>query len=160
MSKADDLSLLAMQAARMSTAAIAATMGWGLERATKRLQDLNGGAEPGEAVVVAFAPAAPGMSPSPVDALDEKPLGEGEALVLRSFSLRAGGYGADCLLGDGRRVFTVTGRDRQDPTTRIRVEQIEAADVFPPMPAAGEDAEPAAPQTGLVWRMARARADA
>ncbi len=143
----------------MSLASIAATMGWGLERTTKRLQLLNG-VEP-SAVVVAFAddPEPPvAASVKPVEPIDEKPIAPGEGLVLRSFALRYGGHGADCLLADGRRVFTVTGRDAQAPGKRIRVEQVPEADALPRQVEEGEEPQPQ--PAGFVWRMVKAKADA
>lgn len=143
----------------MSVASIAYTMGWGVDRTTKRLQLLNGCAP--EAVVVGFPddPEPPvAASVKPVQPIEEKPIGLGEGLVLRAFGLRFGGHGADCLLADGRRVFTVTGRDRIEPGKRIRVEQVPVADALPPQVEEGAEAAPT--PTGFVWRMVKAKADA
>ena len=130
----DDVSLLAMQAAGMAVASIASVMGWNVTRATRRLDFLN--AEP-----VAHEAAALDQAISPklraIAPVSEKPIPEGQGLVLRAFTVHPDGFGADCVLADGRRVFTVTGRDRQDPGSRIQV-------------------EPA----GDVWRMVEAAADA
>jgi len=123
-STADDVSLLAMQAARMSPASIALTMGWSEARTARRLRVLNGalptmmGPRPDETPAV--ADAEPEEEP-PED--DDTPVEPGQGLVTRAFAVLPSGYGADCRLSDGRRVFTLTGKNRQAPGRRIRVSQ-------------------------------------
>lgn len=127
MSIADDMSLMAMQAANMSPASIARIMGWSPARAAKRLAELA----PGAARLSRLAQAGAVVRPKPVEPIAERPIEAGVGLVLRTFMVWGGRQGAACLLGDGRQVFTVTGRARQDAGARIPVRQVEVGEVFP-----------------------------
>lgn len=127
MSTADDISLLAMQAARLSPASIALTMGWSEARTARRLRLLNGAVCPmsGSGQGAATPPVE---TPDPEDEPEEDdytPVEPGHGLVTRAFAVLPSGFGADCRLSDGRRVFTLTGKERQALGRRIRVAQGE-----------------------------------
>lgn len=132
MSKIDDQSLLAMQAARMSEPSIAQTMGWRLTRVQKRLAELNDAAARAAQGVRGLAQAladgeerftAP-KDPAPVA---DRPIRPGEAMVLRSFQAWGGGHASHVQLSDDRRVLVWIGERRLDPQTRIAVEAMPAS---------------------------------
>ncbi|MFZ5719223.1 MAG: hypothetical protein ACOY5Y_07115 [Pseudomonadota bacterium] len=107
-SRADDESLLAMDAARMSTASIAMTMGWSARRVADRLAKLKAEAEAHvEAPAVSAPPPAPALSqPSPSPAAPG-----GEDFAERAdFTFR----GVDMGLGPDRGVLA-----QRDPETGV-----------------------------------------
>lgn len=113
----DDVSLLAMRAAKMSTGSIAWALNWTEKRVERRLAELAARAE--AAAAPAWAPAeptpAPAALPAPEPASADAPepeIADGDGLVTRTFQLAAGGFGAAVLLPDRRLVFAETGRTR------------------------------------------------
>lgn len=126
MSLADDKSLLAMKAARMSLGSIAYTMGWSERRVERRLAEL----EAAEAVAQPRPPVTPERAPAPTPVRKAAPkpaarprpsAGASRGLVTRTFALYGGGRGAAVLLDDARVVFTETGHARPELLDEVDV---------------------------------------
>jgi hypothetical protein len=159
-SLADDKSLLAMKAARMSEASIANTMGWTETRVRRRLKALEEAAarqlgevlgRPVEAVSEprlprpqrperaprpanrVRTPARPG-APHPVQA--DACLG----LVTRTFRTSAAGRGAALLLDDGRIVFTEQVAEDVKPLDEVEAAPAEGCFRMLPKPQAANAA--------------------
>lgn len=121
MSRADDESLLAMQAANMRVASIAATMGWREDRVERRLAILAERAE---------AACEPGSHPDDqVERLDGPPpeepapvLAAGEGLVMWSFLQSSGAYGAAVVGSSGQLAYADTGKVRLGDGERVALQ--------------------------------------
>lgn len=120
MSAIDDHSLLAMRDARMSLDSIAQTMGWSVTRTQKRLAHLDTLARGDGASSDRSGPGQQDEEPGPEPMA---PIAIGQGLVLRTFVVPAGGYGAACEIADGRHVYTLTGAVRPEAGSRIPVRQ-------------------------------------
>jgi hypothetical protein len=119
-SQADDSSLLAMKAAKMSVGSIAFTMDWTERRVERRLAEL-------QAATLPQVPVTPERRPpaNPVRIQPPKPrpkaCRDGEGLVTRTFVLASGGLGAAVVLAD-QLVFTETGTVRPDLGAHIPIQ--------------------------------------
>ena len=111
----------------MSDASIAQTMGWSLSRVRRRLAELSeaSGEDAGQALTASARPEGASerfTAPPDRPAASHRPIGPGEAEVLRSFETWGGGYAAYGQLADDRRVLIWVGDRRLAPATRIDVE--------------------------------------
>jgi len=129
LSVADDMSLTAMKAARMSTGSIAFTMGWSERRVERRWEELQALEKPAagkpeaDPPPVAVEVATPGRTEAPAPRRKAVAGGrEDNGFVTRTFALVDGGRGAAVLLDGSDLVFTETGHRTPALGGRIHAE--------------------------------------
>ena len=117
----------------MSDASIAQTMGWSVARVRRRLAELNeaSGEDGGQALSACPRPEGASerfTAPPDGPAALYRPIGPGEAEILRSFQAWGGGHAAYGQMADDRRVLIWVGDRRLAPATRIEVEAMPASE--------------------------------